>query len=115
VDTLPLHYVVAEWLAPSGLDVPALPDGPTRRLIKEGPTARVYQVTLAPGAATDMHMHAAPGLTVLATSGMLAEEGSAPAARGNTGAGRWSWREAGYRHVLRNEGATLLIAYEIDW
>jgi quercetin dioxygenase-like cupin family protein len=114
-DTLPLHYVVAERLAPSRLEVPALPDGPARRLIKAGPTARVYEVTLAPGVATDVHTHAAPGLTVLATSGMLEDEGSGPAAKGGTGAGRWSWREAGYRHVLRNVGTTPLIVYEIDW
>jgi len=113
-DTLPLHYVVAEWLARSGPDVPALPDGPSRRLFKQGPRIRVYQITLAPGAATDPHTHATPGLTVLGTAGALSDEGS-PQARGGGGAGSWSWREAPYRHVLRNDGSTPLVAYEIDW
>jgi hypothetical protein len=58
VDTLPLHYVVAEWRAASGADGPALPDGPSRRLIKEGPTTWVYQITLMPGRATEPHTHA---------------------------------------------------------
>lgn len=62
VDTVPLHYVGAELLARSGVNSPALPDGPSRRLIKEGPPGRVYQITLAPGQATEPHTHAAPGL-----------------------------------------------------
>jgi quercetin dioxygenase-like cupin family protein len=114
VDTLPLHYVVAEWLARSGPEAPALPDGPSRRLLKEGPTARVYEIVLTPGAATDAHTHAAPGLTVLGTAGGLSEDGS-PQAKGGTGAGSWSWRKAPYRHVLRNDGPTRLVIYEIDW
>jgi hypothetical protein len=113
VDTLPLHYVVAEWLARSGPEAPALPDGPTRRLLEEGPTVRVYEITLAPGA-TDAHAHGGPGLTVLGTAGLLSEEGS-PQARGGTGAGSWSWREAAGRHVLRNDGSRRLVIYEIDW
>jgi hypothetical protein len=67
VDTLPLHYVVAEWLARSGPEAPRLPDDTNRRLVKEGPTARVYEITLAPGAATEPHTHATPGLVVLGT------------------------------------------------
>jgi quercetin dioxygenase-like cupin family protein len=113
-DTLPLHYVVAEWLAPPGPAAPALPDGSSRRLLKEGPTTRVYQITLTPGAATEAHTHATPGLTVLGTAGALSEDGS-PQARGGTGAGSWSWREAPYRHVLRNDGPTPVVIYEIDW
>jgi quercetin dioxygenase-like cupin family protein len=112
---VPLHYIVAEWLAPSGHGSLALPDGRGRRLLKEGPTTRVYEITLAPGAATDAHTHAAPGLTVVATAGTLAVEGEAPHAEAGTGAGSWSWRGAGYRHVLRNDGPTRLIIYEIDW
>lgn len=114
VDTVPLHYVVAEWLARSGPEAAAIPAGPDRRLIEEGPTARVYQITLKPGAATDPHTHAAPGLTVQGSAGVLSEEGS-PEASGGAGAGSWSWREARYRHVLRNEGSTPLVVYEIDW
>ena len=113
VDTLPLHYVVAEWLARSGPEAPALPDGPSRRLLEEGPTVRVYEVTLAPGAA-DAHTHGGPGLTVLGTAGVLSEEESAQA-RGGSGAGSWSWREAAGRHVLRNDGPGRLVIYEIDW
>jgi predicted metal-dependent enzyme (double-stranded beta helix superfamily) len=114
VDTVPLHYVVAEWLAASGWETPALPDGPSRRLIKEGPTTRVYEITLSPGTATEAHTHAAPGLTVQATSGALSDDGT-PRAKGGAGTGSWSWRGAQYRHVLRNDGSTPLIIYEIDW
>jgi hypothetical protein len=113
-DTLPLHYVVAEWLARSGPEAPALPDDANRHLVKEGPTTRVYQVTLAPGTATEPHIHATPGLVVLATAGSLQEEGGGRA-EGGTGAGRRSWREPAEPHVLRNGGTTPLIIYEIDW
>jgi quercetin dioxygenase-like cupin family protein len=113
-DTLPLHYVVAEWLARSGPEAPALPDDANRHLVNEGPTTRVYQVTLAPGTATEPHTHATPGLVVLATAGPLREEGGGRA-EGGTGAGSWSWRESAEPHVLRNGGTTRLIIYEIDW
>lgn len=36
-------------------------------------------------------------------------------AEGGTGAGSWTWREAPYRHVLRNDGPAPLVIYEIDW
>ena len=113
-DTVPLHYVVAEWLGPSGEDAPALPDGPNRRLIQEGPPCRVYQITLGPGKATEPHSHTAPGLTVQATEGILSED-IRPRAQGGNGPGSWSWHEAQYRHVLRNDGPTQLIVYEIEW
>lgn len=114
VDTVPMHYVVAEWLARAGPEAPALSEGPSRRLLKEGPTTRVYEIALAPGAATEEHTHATPGLVVLGTAGVLTEEGSARV-QGGTGAGSWSWRDAPDRHVLRNDGPTRLIIYEIDW
>jgi quercetin dioxygenase-like cupin family protein len=113
-DTLPLHYLVAEWLARSGPEAPALPDDASRHLIEEGPTTRVYQVTLAPGTATEPHTHVTPGLVVVATAGTLLEEGGGRA-EGGTGAGSWSWREPAEPHVLRNGGTTRLIIYEIDW
>jgi quercetin dioxygenase-like cupin family protein len=113
-DTVPLHYVVAEWLARSGPEAPALPDGPNRHLVKEGATCRVYQITLAPGEATEPHTHVAPGLTVQGNGGVLSDDG-ATRARGGDGAGEWSWHEAQYRHVLRNDGPTRLIVYEIEW
>lgn len=113
-DTVPLHYVVAEWLARSGPEGPALPDSPTRRLVREGPTTRVYEIALAPGAATEPHIHPAPGLVVLGNAAALSEEGTSRA-QGGTGAGSWSWREGASRHVLRNDGATRLVVYEIDW
>jgi hypothetical protein len=113
-DTVPLHYVGAELLTRSGTDAPALPDGPNRRLIKEGPTGRVYQITLAPGQAIEAHTHAAPGLVVQGNEGVHSDDGH-PRARGEKGAGSWSWHEAQYRHVLRNDGFTRLIIYEIDW
>ena len=112
---MPIHYVVAERLAASSSDPPALPDTPTRRLIKEGPLGRVYQVTLAPRAMTESHTHAAPGLTVLATPGVLADDGSAPAAAGGRGVGHWTWRDAAHCHVLRNDGTAAVTVYEIDW
>ena len=114
VDTVSLHYVVAEWLAHPGSDARALPDGAGRRLLKEGPTARVYEVTVSPGAATEPHTHAGPGLVVLGTAGALAEEEGARS-RGGTGPGSWSWREGPGRHVMRNDGQAPLIVYEIDW
>ena len=114
VDTVPLHYVVAEWLARPGPETPALPDGPDRRLIREGATARVYEITLDPGTVTEPHMHATPGLVVLGTPGALSEEGR-PRARGGSGAGSWSWRDTAGPHVLRNDGATRLVVYEVDW
>jgi quercetin dioxygenase-like cupin family protein len=114
VDTVPLHYVGAELLTQSEVDFPALPDGPNRRLIKEGEMSRVYQITLAPGQAAESHTHAAPGLTVQGNDGVLSEDGR-PRARGGSGAGSWSWHEAQYRHELRNNGSSRLIVYEIDW
>ena len=111
-DTVPLHYIGAEMLA--GVDSPALPDGPNRRLIKEGPPGRVYQITLAPGQATEPHTHAAPELTVQGNEGVLHDDGRARAS-GGSGPGRWSWHEAQYRHALRNDGSTRLIVYEIEW
>lgn len=114
VDSVPLHYVVAEWHAGYGKEVSALPDTPTRRLIKEGKTARVYEISLVPGDSTEVHTHAAPGLTVLGTPGTLVDDGH-PEAQGGRDAGAWSWRGPGYRHVLRNDGADPLIVYEIDW
>jgi|GEM_PF-580075 len=112
-DTLPLHYLVAEWLARSGPEAPALPDDANRHLVREAPTTRVYRVTLAPGTATERHTHATPGLVVLATAGTLLEEGGGRA-EGGSGAGSWSWREPAEPHVLRNGGTTRLIIYEID-
>ena len=100
-DTLPLHYVVAEWLTRSGPEAPALPDDANRHLVKEGPTTRVYQVALGPGTATEPHIHATPGLVVLATAGSFREEDGGRA-EGGTGAGSWSWREHAESHVLRN-------------
>jgi hypothetical protein len=115
VDSVPIHYIVAERLGDWSGDAPALPDTPTRRLVKEGPFGRVYQVTLSAHAATEQHTHVAPGLTVLATAGALGAEGSPSAAAGGRGAGHWAWRGAGHRHVLRNDGPAALTLYEIDW
>ena len=114
VDTVPLRYVVAEWLARAGPEAPELPDGPSRRLVKAGPTTRVYEISLSPGAATEPHTHATPGLVVLGTGGDLSEEGGGHAG-GGSGAGSWSWREAPGRHVLRNDGSAGILIYEIDW
>jgi quercetin dioxygenase-like cupin family protein len=114
VDRVPLHYLVAEWLARAGREVPAFPDDETRRLIEESPTVRVYRITLEPRAATWPHTHVGPGLVVLGTDGTLRDDGG-PHARGGVGAGSWSWREGPYRHRLRNDGRSKLVVYEIDW
>ena len=92
VDSVPLHYVVAEWVGRSGGEVPALPADDDRKLVEEGPTVRVYQITLEPHAATWAHTHVGPGLIVQATEGSLTDDGG-PRARGGCGAGSWSWRE----------------------
>lgn len=42
--TVSFHYIVSEWLGPSNLDCPPLPEMGTRRLVKEGKIARVYEV-----------------------------------------------------------------------
>lgn len=115
VDSVPIHYVVGEWLASSGIDAAALPDDGMRRLVKEGRIARVYCVTIPAHAATRIHRHTAPGLTVLAKAGVLVDEGDRPAASGGTSAGQWTWRNSGHRHVLRNQGDQPLTVYEIDW
>jgi len=114
VDRAPLHYVVAEWLARSGQETPALPNDETRELVEESPALRVYRITLAPGASTWPHTHVGPGLVVLGTPGSLQDDGG-PHARGGSGAGSWRWREGPYRHRLRNDGKTRLVVFEIDW
>ena len=113
-DSVPLHYVVAEWVGRSGGEVPPLPADDDRKLVEEGPTARVYQITLEPHTATWAHTHVGPGLIVQATDGSLSDDGG-PRARGGSGAGSWSWREGPYRHRLRNAGSRKLVVYEIDW
>ena len=113
-DSVPLHYVVAEWLGRSGGAVPALPAEGERKLVEEGPTVRVYQITLGPHTATWPHTHVGPGLVVQATDGTLTDDGG-PRAHGGSGPGSWSWREGPYRHRLRNAGSRKLVVYEIDW
>ena len=113
-DSVPLHYVVAEWVGRSGGEVPPLPADDDRKLVEEGPTVRVYQITLEPHGATWAHTHLGPGLIVQATDGSLSDDGG-PRARGGSGAGSWSWREGPYRHRLRNAGSRKLVVYEIDW
>jgi quercetin dioxygenase-like cupin family protein len=114
-DTAGFHLVVAEWLASPGVDSAALPDTPTRKLLKDGQYARIYQVTLAAGASTESHRHAAPGLTIQVQAGDLRMDGSRAAGSGGTGAGAWWWRDAGHAHVLRNAGPTPIDVIEIDW
>lgn len=114
-DTVGSHSVIGEWLGSTGIDCPALTETVNRHLVKEGKIARVYEVRLAAHADAETHVHVCPGLTVLGTTGALSEEGTAPAAGGGVGAGRWEWRNAGHQHALRNTGDTPLIVYEIDW
>jgi hypothetical protein len=116
VDSVPYHRIAAEWLGPAGLDCPPLAPMDGYQLVKDGRFGRVYKVELGPHAATPPHVHACPGLTVVGTPGaLLRTEGTAPAARGGTGAGSWYWRDAGHKHVIHNEGATVVVLYEIDW
>jgi quercetin dioxygenase-like cupin family protein len=114
VDVVPLHYVVAELVAPSRIAADALPDTPTRRLIKEGDVGRYYRITLDPGQSTEGHTHAQPGLTVHVTSGAVADEGDASGAHGGNGAGAWRWRNPNHQHVLRNDGAARVEIVEVD-
>jgi len=92
-----------------------LPQAPTRRLLKEGARARIYEVTLPPHTVGERHTHECPGMTVLGTAGTLGEAGDTAAASGGTGAGHWTWRNAGFSHTLSNTGDLPLTVYEIDW
>lgn len=114
-DSVPFHYVVGQWLGTSGRACEALPDGDSRRVVKDGPQFRVVEVRLAPHATTASHAHACPGLLVLASDGALVEEGSPAAAHGGAGAGTWAWHEADHQHALRNTGDAPLLIFEIDW
>ena len=114
-DMVSFHNIVGEWLSSPGLECPALADTDSRDLAKETQIVRIYEVRLAAHATEEAHVHACPGLTVLGTPGTLSDEGTSPVAAGGTGAGRWEWRNAGHRHVLRNSGGTPLIVYEINW
>ena len=114
-DTVAFHYVVGDFLAPSGVDAPPLPETSATRLVSEGVLARVYRVVLAPGASAGVHSHAAPGLTVQVTAAAPEDAGGSPAAHGGSGPGAWHWRDAGYRHSLRNAGAASVTLVEIDW
>jgi hypothetical protein len=114
-DIVPIHFVIGEWLASPGVTAELLPEDGMRHLEKEERFARVYCVTLPPHAATTLHRHAAPGLTVLGNDGVLVDEGDRPAAVGGKGAGQWNWRNAGHSHTLRNLGDKTLTVYEIDW
>jgi quercetin dioxygenase-like cupin family protein len=110
-----IHYFASEWLASPGIKSDPLPDTATRKLFKEGEHARIYRITLGPGESTETHTHAAPGSTIQAIEGDLEDKGSQPAASGGKGEGAWKWRDAGYRHTLRNLGKKAIQVVEIDW
>jgi quercetin dioxygenase-like cupin family protein len=113
LDSVPLHYVVAERLESPGGDAMVVPaDGMV--LVKEGPTARIHRVEIPPRSATALHTHSAPGLTVLGVPGELIEDGDRSVATGGQGAGKWLWRDAGIRHALRNPGDKPLTVFEMD-
>lgn len=113
-DTVAFRRIAAEWLAPAGRGCPALAPMPGYHLVRDTRYGRVYEVRLRPSEATLPHEHACPGLTVVG-SGSLRADGTAPAASAGTGAGSWSWRDAAHQHVVRNDGATTLVFYEVDW
>jgi quercetin dioxygenase-like cupin family protein len=115
VDSVPLHYVVGEWLASPGIEAAPLPETSSRHLVRDGTVARVYRILLAPGESTESHTHAAPGLTIHVTAGPVDDTCAAPAASGGQGAGAWRWRDPGYVHVLRNRGERPALVMEIDW
>ena len=114
VDSVSFRRIGAEWLAASGLDCPALAGVPGYRLVHETQYGRVYEVRLRPSEVTPQHRHACPGLTVVG-SGSTRADGTAPVAAAGSGVGSWSWRDAGHQHVVRNDGATSLVFYEVDW
>jgi len=115
IDSVPIHYVVAERVGSSGVDCVPLPDTGTRRLVKRGPMAMIYEIRLPPLTDSALHVHTCPGLTVITTPGTLVEEGMTPAASGGEGMGRWGWRSPGHRHTLLNASSTAITLYEIDW
>ena len=115
VDSVPIHYVVGEWLASPGIEAPPLPETSSRHLVREGTVARVYRTLLAPGESTESHTHAAPGLTIQVTAGPVEDAGGVAATSGGQGSGAWRWRDPGYVHVLRNRGERPALVMEIDW
>jgi hypothetical protein len=115
VDSVPFHYVVAEWLKSSGVACEPLPDTPARRLVKQGPTAIVYELQIPPHSAIPRHAHSCPGLIVQGTEGSLEDDGPASAAAGGAGEGRWSWHAPGHEHALKNTGEAAMVVYEIEW
>lgn len=114
-DSVPFHVVIGEWLGSSGSTCPRLADSPTRRLVKEGPTAVSYEIRLSPHTEDTVHDHPCAGLTVMGTAGTLSDEGTASAAIGGDGVGRWTWRNPGHRHVLRNLGDSAIAVFEVDF
>jgi len=110
-----IHYVATEWLAPSGVVSEPLPDTATRKLIKQGEWVSVYHIKLAPGESTEMHKHAAPGITIQSFDAAAVIKGDKPASSGGTGAGAWQWRNAGHQHQFRNSGTQPVEIVEIDW
>jgi quercetin dioxygenase-like cupin family protein len=114
-DSVAFHYVVGEWLGTSGRSCGTPPADGERRVVKDGQRFQVIEIRLAPHAALPAHVHACPGLLVLATPGTLDEEGPAAVARGGAGAGAWAWHDADHRHALHNPGDTPLTVFEIDW
>jgi quercetin dioxygenase-like cupin family protein len=73
----------------------------------ENPSARVYQWTLAPGAASPMHTHTRPYLIVAVTKmplKMTAPDGQSSS--DTVQPGDFHWIEAQVTHSLTNEGTT---------
>lgn len=115
VDTIAYHRIAAEWLRKPDADCSPLGNLRGFRLVREGQYGRVYEARLLPGQSTSPHTHACPGLTVQGSAGALKNIGGAATAAGGTGAGHWFWRNAQYRHVLRNDGRSPVTVFEIDW
>ena len=115
VDTVGFHYVAAEWLKSSGVKCDSMPDTPARKLVNAGPSAIIYELTLAPHSSMAAHTHACPGLVVQATAGTLLTDGPPAVATGGSGEGGWYWHAPGLHHTIRNDGPTRMIVYELDW
>jgi quercetin dioxygenase-like cupin family protein len=90
------------------LQRPANPSGVAAGKVEaENPSARVYKWTLAPGAASAMHIHERPYLIISATPMML--KMTAPDGKSSTHevkAGDVHWVDAKVTHSLANEGTT---------
>lgn len=116
LDSVPVHYVIGQFLGRSGIASAPLLDEPGLKLERETSRGRMYRIRLLPGQETSLHRHAQPGLAIQIDDGRVALTGDASAASSaRAGAGAWWWRAAGSTHAIRNAGDSPVDLIEIDW